>query len=337
MRKQKEGIIKMKRLAKVILCVCLAAAIMVPTYAQEIFEPAMVLSDEAHVYDVVPGSSEWNELEPEERYEACAVSESEVQGMTTRALVETVLNYPYLINIYAYDSLSLGIEEVSEYFPGVQELLNRSDATEVLEEYLASKVDVQNAGEVDLASYDAKTLIGFISMAQGQKSAKIVYDTVQTPNNSDVDVIYDMDWSEVSNHLGIWPAINFDIAMAQSEQLEDLYPSATLYRDPAPNYNCHSYAWYSTSSSNKYWMDDPSLYISDGSYENHMAAVGCKVTYERASDGLYTHSGIIVATPGGPVTVRSKWGALGVFTHDINDCPYVGTGTSMVMRSWDLA
>ena len=165
MRKQKEGIIKMKRLAKVILCVCLAAAIMVPTYAQEIFEPAMVLSDEAHVYDVVPGSSEWNELEPEERYEACAVSESEVQGMTTRALVETVLNYPYLINIYAYDSLSLGIEEVSEYFPGVQELLNRSDATEALEEYLASKVDVQNAGEVDLASYDAKTLIGFISMA----------------------------------------------------------------------------------------------------------------------------------------------------------------------------
>ena len=275
---------KMKRFAKVISCVCLVAAITVPAYAKEIYGTATSLSDKAHAYEVLPGTVEWNELEPGERYAVCAVSEAEVQNMTTRALVETVLNYPYLINIYAYDSLTLGIEEVSEYFPGLQELLNRNDAIEVLEEFLAGRVNAQSTGEVDLTSYDAQTLIGFISMKQAQpkdvSTAKVVYDTVLTPNGSEVDVIVDMSWSEVSDHLLIWPAVNFDTALAQSERMEDLYPSATLYRDPAPNYNCHSYAWYSTSSSNKYWMDDPSLYIADGSYKSHVAAVGCTLCYK---------------------------------------------------------
>ena len=333
----------MKRFTKTILCLCIAATIAVPAYAWEVQEPVVTLSDEAHVYDVLPGTTEWNELEPKERYKACAVSESEVQSMTTRALVETVLNYPYLINIYAYDSLPLGIEAVSEYFPGLQELLNRNDAIGALEEYLASRVAVQSVGEADLTLYDAQTLMGFISMSQGQlngvNATSATYDTVSTPNGSEVEVIVDMNWREVSNHIGAWPALSFNMALAQSEQMEDVYPSATLSRDPAPNYNCHSYAWYSTSSSNKYWMDDPSLYISDGSYESHTTTVGCKVTYQRVSDDAYIHSGIIIATPGGPATVSSKWGALGVFTHDIDDCPYTAgeTGTSMIMNVWDRA
>ena len=61
--------------------------------------------NKAHVYEVLPGSSEWDNMTPEEREDSCEVSLSEVQDMTTDALVETVLNYPYLINIYAYESL----------------------------------------------------------------------------------------------------------------------------------------------------------------------------------------------------------------------------------------
>ena len=112
------------------------------------------------------------------------------------------------------------------------------------------------------------------------------------------------------------------MANEQCERFLKMYPSASLVRGPNPSYNCHSYAWYSTSSTNNAWMDDPSMYMEDGSYERTTAAVGCNVAYKR-TDGECFHSGKIVATTGGPVTVRSKWGPLGLFTHAINDCPYV--------------
>ena len=328
----------MQRLVRRLFCVCIATILMIPAYAQEAIEPVQNLSDQAHVYHVLPGTEEWNEMEPQERYAACAVSEAEVEGMTTDALVETVLNYPYLINIYAYDSLALGIEEVSAYFPGLQELLSRNDAAEALNRYLDNRVSMLDSDEIDLHAYDAQVLLEMaLPAAQSQTALNSNnYGTVTTPNGSAVTVIVDMSWAEVSSYLGIFPPINFDVALEQSELLEMTYPSATLYRDPAPNYNCHSYAWYSTSSSNQYWMENPSLYISDGSYEGRTAVVGCKVTYQN-SNYLYTHSGIVVGTPGGPVTVRSKWGALGVFTHDVNDCPYLGDDEGVFVTTWDLA
>ncbi|NCE63148.1 hypothetical protein D1159_00785 [Pseudoflavonifractor sp. 524-17] len=36
-----------------------------------------------------------------------------------------------------------------------------------------------------------------------------------------------------------------------------------------PSYNCHSYAWYSQSISNNYWINDPKPYMNDGSYSKY--------------------------------------------------------------------
>ena len=44
------------------------------------------------------------------------------------------------------------------------------------------------------------------------------------------------------------------------------YPQATIVASASKKYNCHSYAWYLSSTNNKYWMNDPSKYMSDGSY-----------------------------------------------------------------------
>ncbi len=37
------------------------------------------------------------------------------------------------------------------------------------------------------------------------------------------------------------------------------------------------------------------------------------------------------------VGIRSKWGVLGVITHDVDDCPYVGTGEGVTVSAWDRA
>ena len=86
------------------------------------------LSDEAHVYTVLPGSSDWTSMEQGERIASCKVSKSKVKGMTTRALIETALNYPYIINITAYSTIEMGIEMQMGNNTALAELFTRKNA-----------------------------------------------------------------------------------------------------------------------------------------------------------------------------------------------------------------
>ena len=98
------------------------------------------------------------------------------------------------------------------------------------------------------------------------------------------------------------------------------YPSATRETNASRMYNCHSYAWYSTSTANNVWMNTPGddKYWLDGSYTQwHTPYIwfsGMKLSY--ASDD---HSGIWVGTSS---YVRSKWGQLPRMYHYWNYSPY---------------
>ncbi|WP_442256788.1 hypothetical protein [Vagococcus salmoninarum] len=46
------------------------------------------------------------------------------------------------------------------------------------------------------------------------------------------------------------------------------YPKTSRLTSATKLFNCHSYAWYSSNTStNKYWLNAPTKYISDGSYK----------------------------------------------------------------------
>lgn len=97
---------------------------------------------EPHIFTIGPGTDEWESYDSIfQRVEACRVSEEELQHMTTEALYETVLNYPLLINMYAYDSIDEGIARMSKYFGGIDELFSRPDALDVIRE---KNIAVQN-------------------------------------------------------------------------------------------------------------------------------------------------------------------------------------------------
>ena len=103
-------------------------------------------------------------------------------------------------------------------------------------------------------------------------------------------------------------------------------------------FNCHSYAWYSQdTSSNQYWMNDPSLYYTDGSYDEVTTpAIGDIICYfddngtpNNTADDSNLHSGIVVSilsgfsqNLAGIYIVESKWGAAGVYRHNGYECPY---------------
>ncbi len=122
---------------------------------------------------------------------------------------------------------------------------------------------------------------------------------------------------------------DYDMAV---EYQEEYYPNLTVLRDPTIKYNCHSYAWYSTASSNTHWMPYPSAYINDGSYSyvtytsniNTIPSTvsnGAKVVWLQAdADGNYIpiHSGIKYSS----TLVTSKWGMMGLYRHAQGYSPY---------------
>lgn len=121
------------------LSILLSAAVLTGLFLM----PALVVKDSQgqpvdtpYEYPVLPGTSAWNELESlDEMIAVCHVDEELLNSMTTAALAGTVLNYPLLVNMYAFSSLELGIESVSQYFPGLPLLLAREDVAECLSSY----------------------------------------------------------------------------------------------------------------------------------------------------------------------------------------------------------
>lgn len=93
-------------------------------------------------------------------------------------------------------------------------------------------------------------------------------------------------------------------------------------------YNCHSYAWYLQTSSNTAWMNNPRSYITDGSYSLTTAVNASVVAYLYNNSGTtISHSAIVEsATSTIDAVVLSKMGALGLYRHDVLDCPFYGTG-----------
>jgi len=104
-------------------------------------------SDRPFVY---PDIKAFNSTTAKKR--ACYVSAEEAENMTTRALAETVLTYPFLIDLYAFDSPDLWFRVAKDSLPMLKELCAREDAVETLRAFSA------NAQE-DVLMYCA-TLIG---------------------------------------------------------------------------------------------------------------------------------------------------------------------------------
>mgnify|MGYP001774577766 CR=1 FL=1 len=107
---------------------------------------------------------------------------------------------------------------------------------------------------------------------------------------------------------------------AQKQYYARTYPKAIFLGDATTTYNCHNYAWNMTEGGGKYWMSDPSLYMSDSSYISTHSTdpKATKVYYD--NDLKYAHSAVI-PYPGSRYLV-SKWGADPLMRHLPTDCPY---------------
>ena len=98
--------------------------------------------DTPYVYPIQPGTEEWAKLDSlDAKIAACKVDPELMNSMTTEALLETVLDYPLLPNIYAFGSAELGIGSVSGYFEGLQMLRDRGNAAECIQKAIDAGTD----------------------------------------------------------------------------------------------------------------------------------------------------------------------------------------------------
>lgn len=86
-------------------------------------------SQKANIPQFIPTNSE---NYPSDAFDypgrARQIPESILDNMSTRGLVVSVLNYPALPEIHAYNTPQAGFEAVTSKFNGLQELMRRSDA-----------------------------------------------------------------------------------------------------------------------------------------------------------------------------------------------------------------
>ena len=114
-------------------------------------------SDEAFAYPDVRSFSSSTAAK-----RACRVPEEVVENMTTRALAETVMTYPYLIDMYAFDHPDLWFQGFKN-LPMVKELCARPDGLAALRAEVLKAIEAEND---DL--YDYLNLIGCIERAAQQ-------------------------------------------------------------------------------------------------------------------------------------------------------------------------
>lgn len=90
-----------------------------------------IAQDKNSTYDwpVKPGMPEWKELQTHDEMLAILQIQADIlNGMTTKNLVETCLNYPLFPDIWAFNSYQEGIDKAIAGFNGFQELIKCKDA-----------------------------------------------------------------------------------------------------------------------------------------------------------------------------------------------------------------
>lgn len=309
---------------------------------------------EPYQYPILPGMDEWRKFDNNvDMMEACLIPEDILKCMTTEALLETVLSYPLLSNMFRWETVQEGYEFMLRNFNGLQELMQRPDLDDVIntfsstscytnnydgsyKEYIKNRaLNVFSAYE---SNFETEMLIAN-NPIMSLVSTYATYDDVRTPSGTLVRYVY--------ANLSYADHLDYDITEEEARQLvldeqdemEDIYPNAVRIAPINSSYNCHSYAWHSTSQSNIYWLKYVYEYIEDGSYNQITPPLygGEKILYKKTGGFLWenehVHSAIYMDSASS--TCYSKWGQLGVYRHGIYYNPYYENGITVTY--WRLA
>lgn len=96
------------------------------------------------IYPITPLSAEWKERTYAENRNATNIPKTILEPLSTRQLLELALDYPFALDIFAYDDFSKGFDNLVNSTNVYNELLQREDLADVL---------IADFNELSLKSY----------------------------------------------------------------------------------------------------------------------------------------------------------------------------------------
>lgn len=341
-------------------------------------------------YPIDMHSEEWSQLSSSETAAACNMPKEYAESLTTEELVDYAVNYPFLMDILAYDNIVDGMNHLANKSAVFEELFSRSDCfDELLTEYLNMQInylDVAESDDMCETNYDSELFIeAYIGLNYGSLSEEQTEKFVEEYGNKfsnmnsecQESVLSTLFYEAIEEKIGGVPesavpesvAAKFiDSADASDDTLitaasttcsvcgasqsstsiivngktvycykwlsggyttsdiakldkyiADYYSSFSKVRSASSKYNCHSYAWYSTGTSNAYWINSPSPIYSNTGYWTlwkvpmRNIQSGDRITFWSGSTLL--HSAIVNSA----TNCTSKLGHYGVYKTTISE------------------
>lgn len=313
-----------------------SSALFIPSSASEdTNKNALEIREENAVYhyEVTTSDKKWREFNNlNEMLCACRIDKEALEALTTDQLLCAVLDFPLIVNVLLYNSMEQGIEELAIQSDAFKALTNRPDAALSISNLLSAYKELKTE-PIEILYLQALLLdkeiakqLEIIESSQISTASNVSATTyVQTPKGSNVQVFNDPEQ--------MTPAAKLQL----DSSTVNTYPNATFLSSSTTIYNCHSYAWYLQSTSNPYWMNNPALYMSDGSYTKVTSASGLAVGAKWYTSSK-NHSAVIYsfslahAQPFQQCTVTSKWGQGPVMRHTANYGPYTDLNPTVWKR-----
>lgn len=259
------------------------------------FNKVLKLAQQKSVTDDILTDS----VETNARYKQLDLPEDMVKDLTDRQLLTLVKDYPLLLISFFYSSPEQAIDTLKEVYTPFRLLINRESGKKLLLKEFSLVRERSLSKNIEI-EYEF-LLINVYSYAK-KVDFKTAFDTIRTPKGTKVEV----------EKRG--ERLSDDKKADINRKTKKKYPRAKRISEPTTNYNCHSYALYSQSPSNKYWLYDCSAYFKDGSYSRSPSRSEADIIRW----GNNEHTGIYL----GWGKVKSKWGPAGVYIHPKNHSPY---------------
>lgn len=341
-------------------------------------------------YPIDVHSTEWSQLSSSETAAACDMPKEYAESLTTAELVDYAVNYPFLMDLLAYDNIADGMNHLANKSSVFEELFSRSDCyDELLAEYLGMEInyiEVAESDDVCETNYDSELFIeayiglNYDSLSEDQAEkfveqygnkylnmndecqesilSTLFYDAIEEklevvpedaiPDSVAAKLVDSTDASGASltttssatcivcgatqSYTSItvnsktvycykWVSGGYttDDITKLNNYIATYYSSYSKVSSASSKYNCHSYAWYSTATSNVYWIEDPSPVYSNTSYWTLWVVpmrnlqAGDRITFW--SNGTLLHSAIVNSS----TTCTSKLGHYGVYKTTISE------------------
>ena len=219
------------------------------------------------------------------------------------------------------NELSYGEEMFLEHFVATKEFRNTLDdaTSRKLEAFVKSKF-IERMAEPDMFSETS------LEPLRKMEAAPVISRT--TPEIAPDAYLGS---STIYTLQGHYLAVDRYSEMSQYEinsvtnSLSRAYPNAQVVSPASARYNCHSYAWYSRSTSNPYWLNavNSNGVLQLARYWTDDAYASCT---ESQAEFIYYANGdhSAVMRPDGKYI--SKWGRGPVMIHTATNCPYVTSG-----------